>query len=49
VAYEAEANAERGEKFVRLEDAMSDRARRNAGAGESYSDVILRLIEQEGA
>jgi hypothetical protein len=46
VAYEAEAN-ERGERLVWLQDAMADRLGAMRGPGESYSDVILRLVESE--
>ena len=47
VGYEAEAN-ERGERLIWLEAAMVDRLRAMRGSGESYSDVILRLIEDRG-
>jgi hypothetical protein len=45
-AYEAEAN-ERGERLIWLEDAVADRLRAMREPGESYSDVILRLVELE--
>ena len=46
VAVELEAN-ERGERLIWLEDAVADRLRAMRGPGESYSDVILRLVELE--
>jgi hypothetical protein len=46
VGYEVEAN-ERGERAVWLEDAMADRLAAMRGPGESYSDVILRIVEGE--
>jgi hypothetical protein len=42
VAVESEAN-ERGERLIRIENAMADRL----VAGESYSDVILRIAVQK--
>jgi hypothetical protein len=47
VAYEAEAN-ERGERLIWLEDAMADRLGAMRGPGESYSDVIVRLVQSPG-
>jgi len=43
VAVESEAN-ERGEHTVWLEDAIADRLAAMRGPGESYSDVILRIV-----
>jgi hypothetical protein len=48
VEYENDAN-ERGERWIWLERAMVDRLRSLRGPGESFSDVILRLVETEGA
>jgi hypothetical protein len=48
VAIEPAAN-ERGERHVWLEDAMADRLGAKRGPGESYSDVILRLVELDVA
>ena len=44
MAVEAEAN-QRGERYVWLEAAMADRLGAMRGPGESYSDVILWLVE----
>jgi hypothetical protein len=44
VAYEKELN-ERGECHVGVEPQVVNRLRAMRGPGESYSDVILRLIE----
>jgi hypothetical protein len=44
VAYEPLLN-ERGERFVWLEPPVIDRLTAMRQPGESYSDVILRLIE----
>jgi hypothetical protein len=46
VAVEAEPN-ERGERVIWLEDAMADRLGAMRGPGESYSEVILRLVKLE--
>jgi hypothetical protein len=56
VGYESEPDA-KGERLIWHEVAMADRARRNAstpfvaqhcrGPGESYSDVILRLVASQ--
>lgn len=46
VAVEPEAN-EKGERYVWLAPAVVDRLRFLRGPGESYSDVILRLAEDE--
>ncbi len=46
VGYEAQTNA-RGERLVWLETAIIDRLAAMRGPGESYSDVILRLVEME--
>jgi len=40
---------ERAERLVWLEPAMVDRLGAMRGLGESYSDVILRLVGKEGA
>jgi len=48
VGYEAEAN-ERGERLIWLDRAVVDRLRSLRDPGESFSDVILRLVETEGA
>ena len=48
VGYEAEDN-ERGEKFVWLAEAVVDRLGAMRGRGESYSDVILRLVASSGS
>jgi hypothetical protein len=45
VAVEAEAN-ERGERLIWIEDAMADRLGAMRGPGESYSDVILRIVKE---
>jgi len=47
VAVESEPN-ERGERLIWLEALMVDRLGAMRGPGESYSDVILRLVEQGG-
>ena len=44
VGYENKTN-ERGERLVWLEPTVVNRLRALRGAGESYSDVIPRLIE----
>ena len=46
VGYEPQLN-EKGERLVWLEAAVVDRLAAMRGPGESYSDVILRLIEIE--
>jgi hypothetical protein len=46
VGYENETN-ERGEKLIWLDRAVVDRLRFLRGPGESYSDVILRLVGME--
>jgi hypothetical protein len=43
VGYENETT-ERGERLIRLDRAMVDRLRAMRGPGESYSDVVLRLV-----
>ncbi len=48
VAYETEAN-ERGERNVWLEAAMADRLGAMRRRGETYSEVILRLVGMEGS
>jgi len=47
VGYEAEPN-EHGERLIWLDAAMADRLGAMRGPSESYSDVILRIAEQEG-
>ena len=39
----------KGEFHLWLEPALIERLRSLRGAGESFSDVILRLIETEGS
>jgi hypothetical protein len=46
VGYEAQTNA-KGERLVWLESAVVDRLTALRGPGESYSDVIRRLVEIE--
>jgi hypothetical protein len=46
VGYEVEADA-KGERLVWLERTACDKLARLRGPGESYSDVILRLVESE--
>jgi len=46
VDYDPELDA-KGERLIWVEAAIVDRLRAMRGAGESYSDVILRLIEPE--
>ena len=46
VGYEAQAN-ERGERLIWLEPPVIDRLTAMRQPNESYSDVILRLIELE--
>jgi hypothetical protein len=48
VGYENQTN-ERGERLVWLEPNVVNRLRAMRGPGESYSDVILRLVEIEGS
>ena len=48
VGYENETN-ERGERYVWLAPNVVDRLRAMRGPGESYSEVILRLVEIEAA
>ena len=45
VGYENEIN-ERGERLIWLDPAVVEPAARHARAGESYSDVILRLASE---
>ena len=47
VGYENKTN-ERGEKLIWLDWAVVDRFRGLRGAGESYSDVILRIAAVKG-
>jgi hypothetical protein len=44
VGYEPQPNA-KGERLIWLEAAIVDRLGAMRGPGESYSDVILRLVE----
>lgn len=44
VSYENKAN-EQGERLVWLDRAVVERLRSLCGPGESYSDVILRLVK----
>jgi hypothetical protein len=37
----------RGQCFIHLTEAIDDRLGAMRGPGESYSDVILRLVERE--
>jgi hypothetical protein len=38
-----------GEKLIWLDRAVVDRLRAMRGAGESYSDAVLRLVKLEGS
>ena len=44
-----ERHDERGERLIWLDHAVVARLRAMRGPGESYSDVILRIAESEGA
>ena len=46
VGYERELNAQ-GERMIWLEARVVDKITAMRGAGESYSDVILRLVGLE--
>jgi hypothetical protein len=48
VSFENKTN-EQGQRLIWLDRAMVDRLRAMRGPGESYSDVILRLVEADGA
>ena len=48
VGYEPELSP-KGERWIWLETAMVERLRAMRGPDESYSDVILRLVEIEAA
>jgi hypothetical protein len=48
VGFEREAAA-KGERLVWLTASVVDRLAALRGPGESYSDVIMRLVEFEGA
>jgi hypothetical protein len=48
VGYENATN-ERGERLIWLEPSMVDRLRSLRGPGESYSEVILRMVESEAS
>ena len=43
------ATNEKGERLIWLDRAVVDRLRSLRGVGESYSDVILRLVADAGA
>jgi hypothetical protein len=47
VGYENEVN-ERGERLIWLDHAVVSRLRAMRGRGESYSDVILKLVAHAG-
>ena len=47
VGYENKVN-EKGERLIWLDRAVVDRLRSLRGAGESYSDVILRMVGEGG-
>jgi hypothetical protein len=47
VGYENKTN-ERGERLIWLDPAVVARLRAMRGPGESYSDVILKLVGMEG-
>jgi hypothetical protein len=46
VGYDREPN-EKGERLIWLEPRVVDKLSALRGPGESYSDVILRLVESE--
>ena len=46
VGYEPQPNA-KGERLIWIEAAIVDRLGAMRGPGESYSDVILRLVDME--
>jgi len=48
VGYENESN-ERGERLIWLKPNVVDRLRAMRGPGESYCDVILRLVADAGS
>jgi hypothetical protein len=48
VGYENEIN-ERGERLIWLDHGVVSRLRAMRGRGESYSGVILRLVEETSA
>jgi hypothetical protein len=48
VGYENEIN-ERGERLIWLDHGVVSRLRAMRRPGESYSEVILRLVRKEGA
>ena len=45
VGYENATN-EKGERLIWLDPSMVDRLRSLRGSGESYSDVILRVVAE---
>ena len=47
VGYEGEPDA-KGERLIWLEAAIVDKLAAMRGPGESFSDVILRLVELDG-
>jgi hypothetical protein len=46
VAYEAKAD-QRGERLIWIDDRQADKLGAMRGPGESYSDVILRLVANQ--
>ena len=48
VGYEAEPSA-KGERHIWIDDRQADKLGAMRGPGESYSDVVLRLVAMEGA
>jgi hypothetical protein len=48
MGYENKTN-EQGEKLIWLDRAVVDRLRSLRGPGESYSDVILKLVADAGS
>ena len=48
VGYENAVDAN-GQRLIWLDRAVVERLRSLRGAGDSYSDVILRLVAMEGA
>lgn len=47
VGFEGEAS-EKGERLIWVEASVAERLRAMRGPSESYSDVILRLVQLEG-
>jgi hypothetical protein len=48
VGYEAGADA-KGERLIWIDDRQADKLAATGRPGESYSDIILRLVELEAA